>query len=248
MRYRWPFPAWHREVLQEFLRGFSMPAFLIALLWIGLWDFWPSLRVPSGEQKTFPIPLDARFQTTVSPGVYQAHVLPTLFALPSEVGFSLPITPPARPLTRRLMAPDGRSVQVDAVPSPLSAFAGTRVASGFPGQSDVLYRSLTGYRSVLRPAEERRWRVVVQLLDGLPAYEFSLPDLPPDLFNGLAAPVAMMAAIRFDARGFPQRIVLEHSSDRSTVNQAVIRHLYRGRLLNPDGEPWGRVLINWGFE
>lgn len=245
---RWPIPAWPREALQDFMRGVSLPAVMIALLWIGLWGFWPASNVSPREPNPAPVPLDVRFQQTDFRATFQPHVLPTLFALPSAIGFSAPVSPPLRPLTGSPLTERDQAMPLDGVRMPDSAFAGTRVASGFPSLADVSYRPAVDHRSVLSPVEERRWRLLVQMLDGLERGAFSMPDLPEAWFQGLTVPVVLIAAIRFDALGFPQRIVLEQASDRSTVNQSVIRHLYRGRLLSPEGTAWGRVLINWGFE
>ncbi|OGV61945.1 MAG: hypothetical protein A2498_09575 [Lentisphaerae bacterium RIFOXYC12_FULL_60_16] len=248
MIHRRPTLVWSREALQDFMRGVSLPAVMIVLLWIGLWGFWPASNVALRDPNTAPVPLDVSFRQRDIRSAFQHHVLPTLFALPSEVGFSAPISPPLRPLTGSPVTERDLAMPLDGVRVPDSAFAGTRAASGFPSLADVSYRPVVDHRSVLSPVEERRWRVLVQVLDGLEHGTFSMPDLPEAWFQGLTVPVVLIAAIRFDALGFPQRIVLEQSTDRSTVNQSVIHHLYRGRLLNPKGAAWGRVLINWGFE
>ena len=225
-------------------RWVSLPALLVAVLWIGIWFLWPSEPAEWGRGMRSGATVIS-MKPFSRDGIRAWHLAPDIFALPSRVGFSAPPIIIGLPEESGSMGSGTPVVQENVPYQAQSAFNGTSAAEGGMPLGLGTFRMPVPGSQAFGSTGQKKPRLVVWMDGKLEGDGLELPLFHEDAFQGGTEPFEVVAFVQTDEDGKVTHVFVEKPCPQSSVNELIVRQLYRAQALVTGTASAGRVVVSW---
>jgi len=186
-------------------------------------------------------------ESSVVSAAHEWYLAPEVFALPTPVGFSAPAV--------AIGMPDERAAVTPTVPAPtlqettpgdrVSALTGTSAAEGSMPIEDSVFRLPVSGLSAFAVAGEKRARLTVWMDRTLENSGLKLPVFQENVFQDGTEAFQVVAFLQMEESGRVADVLLEKPCQVPSVNDWIVRQLYRAQSVKAGAPAAGRVVVNW---
>lgn len=227
-------------------RWVSLPALLISVFWVCIWFLWPTKPAEWGRALSRG---GARVvvESSAVPVGHEWYLAPEVFALPTPVGFSAPPVAIGMPDERAAVTPTVVAPMLQEIPpgDKVSAFTGTSAAEGSMRIENSVFKLPVSRSSAFAVAGEKRARLTVWMDRTLEDEGLKLPVFQEDVFQDGTEAFQVIAYLQMEESGRVAHVFLEKPCQISSVNDWIVRQLYRAQSTNAGAPAAGRVVVNW---
>ena len=220
----------------------SIPVLLVAFLWVGLWQMWPSPAAYTWQPEKKPFKVT--FISTAEALEFVGD--PTVFAFDSDISFRAEKAA-APELLRMPGMPDGKSeflamsgqvMKVRARSSATEYSAWERRKGEFEGM--WRQQSLFATR-----APERQ--LVVLMSRNLKDADFKLPEFTENELRDVAPGWEAKVLVDVDKTGVPVHVLIEKGTGNKDIDGLICQKILLGRAAKKETRG-GRVIVSYGQE
>lgn len=221
--------------------GFSVPTWIVAASWIGLWFLWPDGRTLTAAQPRGVCSTRVRYVCSSSAELSR-HRLPTLFV--QSAGEARKAQPDeddavAALATREVNRPPLLEVAPLARPAPQAP-----VAAPPSPAAEASYEPVWSKAAGLSAVGGGERQVVFRLSSGLKACGFSPPAVPAELLSMSEKPWEATLYVEVGTDGTPSDVFAEQSTADAKVTAALVRLLHRGHAATGSQGGAGRIKVS----